>query len=163
MQIYLVIACDRLEDNQEKKLKNNLADIQADLQSYVEANSEIAGVHLINECDSEYCEDWQLGIRQTVKKKPQLKFPINLFNDLAKKYHIDCEVGILNKDTREPVSYFGHEEGKGDSYMIAQYLDLWFHLSMALASKRVNQLFTVAVIPSCTWQWWHEDLPLNPS
>lgn len=124
MQIYLLIACDRLEENQEKKLKNNLTDIQADLQSYVDENADVAGVSLINDCDSEYCEDWQLGISQTVKKKPQLKFPINLFNDLAKKYQIDCEVGSLSGGTREPISYFGHEEGKGDSYMIAQYLDL---------------------------------------
>ena len=124
MEIYLLIACDRLEESQEKKLQANLADIQADLQAYVDEN-QVANVTLINECESEYVEDWELGIKQVVKKKPQLKFPVNLFNDLAKKYKIDCEIGSLNGDTREPVSYFGHEEGKGDAYMIAQYILDW--------------------------------------
>lgn len=123
MEIYLLIACDRLEEAQEKKLRNNLASIQEDLQTYVEEN-QVANVSLINECESEDVEDWELGITQVVKKKPQLKFPVNLFNDLAKKYQIDCEIGSLDGDIREPVSYFGHDEGKGDSFMIAQYLDV---------------------------------------
>jgi hypothetical protein len=121
MQIYLLIACDRLEENQQNKLKTNLPEIQAALQAYVDEN-EVAKVSLINECESDDCDDWQLGISQTVKKSIQLKFPVNLFNDLAKKYAVDCEVGMIEKDKREPVSYFGHEEGRGDSFMIAQYL-----------------------------------------
>lgn len=123
MQIYLLIACDRLEEKQEDKLKNNLAAIQAELQTYTDENA-VANVAMINDCDSDNCEDWQLGISQTVKKSIQLKFPVNLFNDLAKKYHIDCEVGMIENDVREAVSYFGHEEGKGDSFMIAQYLGI---------------------------------------
>ena len=123
MQIYLLIACDRLEEKQEAKLRTNLPDIQAALQTYVDEN-EVAKVTLINECDSDDCEDWQLGITQTVKKSLQLKYPVNLFNDLAKKYSVDCEVGSIKGEAREPVSYFGHEEGKGDSFMIAQYLDI---------------------------------------
>ena len=123
MQIYLLIACDRLEEKQEAKLRTNLPDIQAALQTYADEN-EVAKVTLINECDSDDCEDWQLGITQTVKKSLQLKYPVNLFNDLAKKYSVDCEVGSIKGDAREPVSYFGHEEGKGDSFMIAQYLDI---------------------------------------
>lgn len=121
MQIYLLIACDRLEENQQNKLKTNLPEIQAALQAYVDEN-EVAKVSLINECESDDCDDWQLGISQTVKKSIQLKFPVNLFNDLAKKYAVDCEVGMIENDKREPVSYFGHEEGRGDSFMIAQYL-----------------------------------------
>jgi hypothetical protein len=123
MQIYVLIASDRLEENQEKKLKQNLPDILASLQTYVDDNA-VADVALINDCSSDDCEDWQLGITQTVKKSVQLKFPINLFNDLAKKFALDCEVGSVENDVREPVSYFGHEEGKGDSFMISQYLDL---------------------------------------
>jgi hypothetical protein len=121
MQIYLLIACDRLEENQQKKLKTNLPEIQAALQIYLDEN-EVAKVSLINECESDDCDDWQLGISQTVKKSIQLKFPVNLFNDLAKKYAVDCEVGMIENEKREPVSYFGHEEGRGDSFMIAQYL-----------------------------------------
>lgn len=123
MQIYLLIACDRLEEAQEKKLRSNLAYIQSDLQTYVDENA-VANVSMINDCDSEDIEDWELGISQTVKKSIQLKFPVNLFNDLAKKYAIDCEIGTIENDAREPISYFGHEEGKGDSFMIAQYLDI---------------------------------------
>jgi hypothetical protein len=121
MQIYLLIACDRLEDKQEAKLRTDLPELQAALQAYVDEN-EVAKVSLINECDSDDCEDWQLGIMQTVKKSIQVKYPVNLFNDLAKKYGVDCEVGTIEKDKREPVSYFGHEEGRGDSFMISQYL-----------------------------------------
>lgn len=123
MQIYILVACDRLEESQEKKLKKNLAEILTTLQTYIDEN-EVAQATLINECISDDCEDWQLGITQVVKKSAQLKFPINLFNDLAKKFALDCEIGSIENDQREPVSYFGHEEGKGDSFLIAQYLGL---------------------------------------
>lgn len=123
MKIYVVIACDGLEDTQETALKEHRSGIVNALNDYVEANTTF-GAELINDCESEFCENWQLGIAQTVKKANQLKFPINLFNDLAKQYKIDCEIGSINKGTREPVSYFGHLEGKGDPFMIAQYLEL---------------------------------------
>lgn len=123
MQIYILVACDRLEESQEKKLKKNLAEILTTLQTYIDEN-EVAQATLINECISDDCEDWQLGITQVVKKSAQLKFPINLFNDLAKKFALDCEIGSIENEQREPVSYFGHEEGKGDSFLIAQYLGL---------------------------------------
>lgn len=123
MQIYLLIACDRLDDKQEAALKDNLPDIQAALQAYADANPNNK-VELINDCDSDDCEAWQLGITQTMKKSNYLKFPVNLFNDLAKAFGIDCEIGAVENGKREPVSYFGKEEGKGDTFMIAQYLGL---------------------------------------
>jgi len=123
MQIYILIACDRLEEKQEKKLKQNLPDIITALQAYAESLPQ-AKVVMINDTESDDCEDWQLGIEQSVKKNKQLQIPINLFNDLAKKYAIDMEVGTVEKGKREAVSYFGKEEGRGDSFMIAQYLDL---------------------------------------
>ena len=123
MHIYILIACDRLEENQEKKLKNNLPDILAALTTYAESQPQ-AKIVVINDTESDDCEDWQLGIEQTVKKSKQLQFPVNLFNDLAKKFPIDMEVGSVEKGSREAVSYFGHEEGRGDSFMIAQYLGL---------------------------------------
>lgn len=123
MQIYVLIACDRLEDNQEKNLRKNLPALQAVLQTYVDEN-QANNIELINECDSEDCEDWQIGISQSVKKSIHLKYPVGLFNDLAKQYGIDCEIGSIENGEREPVSYFGKEEGKGDSFMIAQYLGL---------------------------------------
>lgn len=123
MEIYLLIACDRLEENEETKLKQNLSAIKAHLQNYVDDNTD-NNVALINECDSEFCEDWQLGITQPIKKSIHLKFPVNLFNDLAKEFDIDCEVGSIEKGKHSPVSYFGKHEGKGDSFLIAQYLGL---------------------------------------
>ncbi len=123
MQIYILIACDRLEENQEKKLKKNLPDILVALQGYADKLPQ-AKVVLINDTDSEDCDDWQLGIEQSAKKSKQLQTPINFFNDLAKKFSIDMEVGSINKESREAVSYFGAHEGRGDSFMIAQYLDL---------------------------------------
>lgn len=123
MFVYLLVACDRLEEKQEAKLKENLPALQAALQKFVDDNAH-AKAQLINDCESEYPEDWQLGISQSAKKKVHLKDPINLFNDLAKEFAIACEIGSLEGDTREPVSYFGHEEGKGDSFMISEYLGL---------------------------------------
>ena len=108
---------------QEKKLRQNLPDLQAALQTYVEAN-EVAKVTLINDCESDDCEDWQLGISQPVKKHLHLNFPVNLFNSLAKQYDIDCEVGYIEDDVREPVSYFGKHEGQGEAFLIAEYLGL---------------------------------------
>lgn len=123
MLIYLLIACDRLEEKQEKKLRQNLPELQAALRAYVDAN-DTKNVTLINDCGSDTCEEWQLGISQQVKKSTQLNFPVNLFNSLAKQYGIDCEVGYIEDDIREPVSYFGKEEGPGEAFLIAQYLGL---------------------------------------
>ena len=123
MQIYILIACDRLEEKQEKKLKQNLPDIITALQAYAESLPQ-AKVVMINDTESDDCEDWQLGIEQSVKKNKQLQIPINLFNDLAKKFSIDMEIGTITKNSREAISYFGKEEGRGDSFMISQYLDL---------------------------------------
>jgi len=123
MHIYLLIACDRLEEKQEKKLRQNLPELQAALQAYVEANAA-HNVTLINECESNDCEDWQLGISQPVTKNSHLNFPVDLFNGLAEQYDIDCEVGYIEDDAREPVSYFGKHEGRGEAFLIAEYLGL---------------------------------------
>ena len=123
MLIYLLIACDRLEEKREKQLRQNLPELQAALQAYVDANAA-NNVTLINECESADCEDWQLGISQPVKKNIHLNFPVDLFNRLAEQYGIDCEVGYIEDDTREPVSYFGKYEGKGEAFLIAEYLGL---------------------------------------
>ena len=123
MLVYLLVACDRLDEKQEKKLKRNLPDLQAALQTYVDEN-EAGKVTLINECDSDDCEDWRLGISQPVKKKAQIKAPVTLFNDLAKQYGIDCEVGSIEDGEYDPVSYFGSREGQGDAFLVGEYLGL---------------------------------------
>ena len=123
MLIYIFIACDRLDEKQEKQLKQNLPALQAALQTYVEAN-EANRAELINDCSSDDCEDWQLGISQQVKKPLHLNPPVNLFNSLAEQYDIDCEVGFIEDDTREAVSYFGKHEGRGEAFLIAGYLGI---------------------------------------
>ena len=57
-------------------------------------------------------------------KNIHLNFPVDLFNRLAEQYGIDCEVGYIEDDIREPVSYFGKHEGKGEAFLIAEYLGL---------------------------------------
>jgi GTP-binding protein EngB required for normal cell division len=123
MQIYVLIACDHLEEKQEKKLKENLPDIVLAMQAYADSLPQ-AKVVLINKCDDLDVEDWQLGIEQSVKKNKQLVEPLTLFNGMAKKFGIDLEIGSVVKGKRKAVSYFGANEGKGDSFMISQYLDL---------------------------------------
>jgi len=123
MNIYILIACDRLEDTQESKLRKNQPDILAALNTYAESMPQI-NITVHNDTGSDDCEDWILGIEQSIKKPKQLQAPVNLFNDLAKQFAIDFEFGTVEDENREAVSYFGHEEGKGDSFMLAQYLDL---------------------------------------
>jgi GTP-binding protein EngB required for normal cell division len=123
MQIYVLIACDHLEEKQEKKLKENLPDIVLAMQAYADSLPQ-AKVVLINKCDDLDVADWQLGIEQSVKKNKQLVEPLTLFNGMAKKFGIDLEIGSVVKGKRKAVSYFGANEGKGDSFMISQYLDL---------------------------------------
>lgn len=123
MLIYLLIACDRLEERQEKKLRQSLPELQAALRAYADANDS-RNVTLIDECDSGNCEHWQLGISQPVTKSAHLQFPVDLFNGLARQYGIDCEVGFIEDGAREPVSYFGKEEGPGEALLIAEYLGL---------------------------------------
>ncbi len=97
--------------------------MQAALQAYVDEN-EADNVTLINECDSDDCEDWRLGISLSVKKKAQIKTPVTLFNDLARQYGIDCEVGSIEDGEYDPVSYFGSREGQGDAFLVGEYLGL---------------------------------------
>ncbi|GGE39848.1 hypothetical protein GCM10007421_12250 [Halopseudomonas oceani] len=123
MLVYILIACDRLDEKQEKKLKQNLPELQAALQVYADENVATT-VTLINDCESDDCEDWQLGISQPIKKPVHLNPPVNLFNSLAQQYDIDCEVGYIEDDVREAVSYFGKHEGRGEAFLIAEYLGL---------------------------------------
>ena len=123
MLIYLLVACDGLDESQEKKLKKQLPELRAALQTYSAAN-ETNHVTLIDKCDSDDCQDWQLGISQPITKSTHLKFPVELFNNLAKQYGIDCEIGSIENDERDPVSYFGKSEGRGDVHMLAEYLGL---------------------------------------
>lgn len=123
MLVYLLVACDGLDEKQEKKLKRNLPELQAALRAYVEDSGD-SGLALIDECDSDECEEWQLGMSQPVKKKAELKPLVALFDELARKYGFDCEAGSIEDGQRDPVSYFGKQEGQGDAFLIAAYLGL---------------------------------------
>lgn len=123
MLVYLLVACDGLDDKQEKKLKRNLSDLQAAMQAWQQDHAD-SGATLINDCDSDDCEDWRLGMSLPVKKKAELKPLVALFNDLAKQFHVDCEAGSIEDGQFDPVSYFGKQEGQGDAFLIAAYLGL---------------------------------------
>ncbi|NRB40764.1 MAG: hypothetical protein HRU20_20220 [Pseudomonadales bacterium] len=123
MQLYILLASDRLEEKQENQLKENLPAIREAIENYI-AEKDLPTLKMINHCDSDMCEDWQLGFEQPIKKNKQLQTPINFCNDLAEKFNLDFEVGFVEDETHEAVCYFGAEEGPGDTFMIAQYLDL---------------------------------------
>ena len=123
MLVYFLIDTDRLEEKREKKLRQSLPELQAALRAYAEANTE-NHVTLIDACESEDCAEWELGISQPVKKNAHLNFPVDLFNGLAKKHGIDCEVGFIEEGEREPVSFFGAHEGQCEAFLIAEYLGL---------------------------------------
>src|SRR5690606_5011116 len=116
-------ACDRHEDKQEKKLRQNLPELQAALQAYAEANAA-NDVILINEWENDDCEDWLPDISQPVTRHTPLDFPVDLLNGLAEQYGVDCQVGYIEVGSCEPVSYFGKHEGKGEAFLIAEYLGL---------------------------------------
>ena len=123
MQIYILLACDRLEEAEENRLLNNKADILAAFQSYSEAqNFDL--LQLILDADDSYCENWRIGLQQPIKKAKQLLAPVNFCNDLAQQFQLDFEIGEVQDDSFDAVSYFGFQEGKGDPFMLAQYLDL---------------------------------------
>ncbi|MED5237998.1 MAG: hypothetical protein VX379_00270 [Pseudomonadota bacterium] len=121
MLVYLLVACDGLDEKQEKKLKRAIPDVQTALQAFVAEN---ASATLIEDCESDALADWQLGISQPISKKADLKPLVTLFNELATKHGFDCEAGSIEGGERDPVSYFGKHEGQGDAFLIAAYLGL---------------------------------------
>lgn len=77
MLVYLLVACDGLDEKQEKKLKRAIPDVQTALQAFVAEN---ASATLIEDCESDALADWQLGISQPISKKADLKPLVTLFN-----------------------------------------------------------------------------------
>ena len=123
MLIYFHIATDRLEEIQEKALRKNYPAIKQALQRYVEENN-FSDLSLVDGCDMDDIDSWQLGLTQGIKKNKQLQTPVNLCNDLAKEFQLDFEFGFIENAQAEAVSYFGYEEGHGDIFMMSQYLGL---------------------------------------
>ncbi|PVZ70531.1 hypothetical protein [Pelagibaculum spongiae] len=69
---------------------------------------------------------WKLGITLEIKKKIELKSPLNLLYSLAKKHKLDFVIGIIDNKSgdEEDICYFGHEEGRPDLYEIGSYLGM---------------------------------------
>ena len=67
-----------------------------------------------------------LGIHLAVKRKAELKAPLNFFYTLARQHKQEFVLGILDKDTgaTEEVYYFGFEEGKPDAFEVSNYIGL---------------------------------------
>ncbi len=123
MLIYFNICTDRLEESEEKALKKNYTAIQQALAVYVNENN-FTDLTLIDNCNQDHVEDWQLGFEQRIKKNKQLQIPVNFCNDLAKEFAVDFELGLIENSMREAVSYFGNQEGHGDIFRMSEYLGL---------------------------------------
>ena len=67
-----------------------------------------------------------LGIHIDVRKRMELKEPLNFLYTLAKQHKTEFVIGIIDERTgeQEDVCYFGFEEGKPDIYEISNYLGL---------------------------------------
>ncbi len=67
-----------------------------------------------------------LGIHMVVKRKTELKVPLNFFYTLAKQHKQEFVLGILDKETgaTEEIYYFGFEEGKPDAFEVSNYVGL---------------------------------------
>lgn len=125
MNVYTLIDCERLEEKSEAALRKNASDIETTLTQFIDNLSDDKPKHTLTiDCSSDFAEDWQLGLNLQVNNKNNLKAPIELLNKVAKDYKVDFVLGIDTDGEREDICYFGFEEGAGDRYAIAQYLDL---------------------------------------
>ncbi len=93
------------------------------LATFIEKNDQLRA-ELHKNIDKEHPEDIKIGIDFHVKKAKQLEKPLNFFNDLAIEFKQDFVLGLFTNGEPEDVCYFGFEEGKGDSFMISQYVGL---------------------------------------
>ena len=123
--MHLYIHCDtsKLEDDQLKAFLNSTKQMIEQLTLFLSKNDQLrATVHAeLGDGDPQAIK---VGLDFHVKKTKQLEVPLNFFNDLAKEHKQDFVLGTINNNEAEDVCYFGFEEGKGDSFMISQYLGL---------------------------------------
>ncbi|MCW8885471.1 MAG: hypothetical protein OQK12_09485 [Motiliproteus sp.] len=68
----------------------------------------------------------QVGLYLQVKRRAELKVPLNFLYTQAKKHKVEFVVGIVDEKTgeQEDVCFFGYEEGKPDAFEISNYLGL---------------------------------------
>ncbi len=97
-------------------LAPNMDAIEADAEEGIEEDLE------------EYLEETvaDVGLYIEVKRRAELKTPLNFLYTLAKKHKVEFVVGIIDDKTgeQEDVCFFGHEEGKPDAFEISNYLGL---------------------------------------
>ncbi len=101
------------------------------ISQWVEQNP--TNVDLINQCCTETGSETSsraefpaLGIHLAVKRKAELKAPLNFFYTLAKQHKQEFVLGLRDKGTgaTEEVCYFGFEEGKPDAFEVSNYIGL---------------------------------------
>lgn len=68
----------------------------------------------------------QLGIQLNIRKKGELRDPLKKLYEIANKQKCEFAVGIIDEktDETEEICYFGKEEGKPDTFEIANYLGI---------------------------------------
>lgn len=123
MQLYIYCDASKLEDDDVKTFISNGNTIIKRLLEFLPNNDQLrADLH--QEIDQENPADIKIGLDFHVKKAKQLEKPLNFFNDLSKEFKLDFVLGLFTDGKPEDVCFFGFEEGKGDSFMISQYVGL---------------------------------------
>ena len=122
MQLYILLDVEKLEYENEKNLLEMLPDIQSDIEGFIAAEEALKAQPISVLGESVFEPDFALGFNFHIKQKKHLNKPISFANSLAEKYQQDFVIGLIENGEREAVSYFGFEEGLGDSFMIAQYI-----------------------------------------
>lgn len=70
--------------------------------------------------------DWDLGFCVETRKARPLKNLLAFLNPLCQEHQLVIAVGFYDSENQscEDVVFFGYEEGEGDLFEIANYLDL---------------------------------------
>jgi len=124
MHVYILCDFSKVDDEKEAKIKAQYPEISEAFARLIDNNEVLRASLISHYSDDSFIEDDQLGFSFHVKQAKHLNSPIDFCNELAQEKHLDFEIGSIDGEQFDPVSYFGFEEGKGDSFMLGQYLGL---------------------------------------
>lgn len=116
MKVYIKVDTSKYESEELESLSVTLQGFEEQLGVFSESNPEL-GAEIKSDADNH-----ELALLFHIKQKKHLNKPLDFFNAAAKDLELDFEVGEYKKRGYDAVSYFGHEEGLADGFMIAQYL-----------------------------------------
>ena len=124
MQVYILLAVDKLEAEQLPSLQSALPQMQDLITAFIAERPALQAELIVARADVQITPAFEFGIRFHIKQKKHLAEPIALFNRLAEQFQQDFVIGLWQQHSREDISFFGFEAGLGDSFMIAEYLFL---------------------------------------